>query len=83
MLEVATQQPPRVGMVGIGVTPELRRRREDLSKLDEDHPLQPVILSCLKDNPRERPNIVTVLTQLLAVVDGVKVFWHVYIHSLF
>ena len=67
MLEVATQQSPRVNMVGIGVTPELRRRREDLSRLDEDHPLRPVILSCLKDNPRERPDIATVLTQLLEV----------------
>ena len=67
MLEVATQQSPRVNMIGIGVTPELRRRREDLSRLDEDHPLRPVILSCLKDNPRERPDIATVLTQLLEV----------------
>ena len=73
MLEVATQQFPRVGMVGIGRDPELQRRREDLSKLDEDHPLRPVILSCLKDNPKERPDIVTVHTQLLAIVDGVEV----------
>ena len=73
MLEVATQQPPRVSMVGIGVTPELQRRRGDLSKLDEDHPLQPLILSCLKDNPKERPDIVTVHTQLLTMVEGVKV----------
>ena len=70
MLEVATQQPPRVGLVGIGVTPELRRRREDLSKLDDDHPLRPLILSCLKDNPKERPHIVTIHTQLLAMVGG-------------
>ena len=73
MLEVATQQPPRVGMVGIGVTPELQRRREDLSKLDEDHPLRPLILSCLNDNPKERPDIVAVHTQLLAMVEGDKV----------
>ena len=74
MLEVATQQSPRVGMVGIGRDPELQRRREDLSKLDDDHPLQPLILSCLKDNPKERPDIAAVHTQLLAMVGGVKVF---------
>ena len=73
ILEVATQQFPRVSMVGIGVTPELQRREEDLSKLAEDHPLQPLILSCLKDNPKERPDIVTVYTQLLAMAEGVKV----------
>ena len=73
MLEIATQQPPCVNMVGIGRDPELHRRRKDLSKLDDDHPLRPLILSCLKDNPKERPDIVTVLTQLEAVAGEVKV----------
>ena len=73
MLEVATQQPPRVKMVGIGVTAEFDRRRGDLSELDEDHPLRPLILSCLKDSPKERPDIVAVHTQLLAMVEGDKV----------
>ena len=73
MLEVATQQPPRVGLVGIGTTPELQRRREDLSKLDEDHPLRSLILSCLKDNPKERPDIVAVHLQLLTMLEGVEV----------
>ena len=73
MLEVATQQPPCVGLVGIGMVEEVLRRREDLSKLEEDHPLKPLILSCLKDDPKERPDIVTVHTQLLAVVEGVEV----------
>ena len=73
MLEIATQQSPRVSLVGIGVTPELQRRGEDLSKLDEDHPLHPLILSCLNDNPKERPNIEAVHTELLAMVEGVEV----------
>ena len=59
-------------MVGIGITPELQHRNEDLSKLD-DHPLRTLILSCSKDTPMERPDIVTVLTQLLAVAEGVEV----------
>ena len=73
MLEIATQQPPCVGMVGIGRDSELHRRRQDLSKLDDNHPLRPLILSCLKDNPKERPGIGTVLTQLEAVAEEVKV----------
>ena len=73
MLEVATQQPPRVGLVGIGRDKEIVRRREDLSKLEEEHPLKPLILSCLEDDPKERPDIVAVHTQLLAMVEGVEV----------
>ena len=73
MLEIATQQSPRVSLVGIGVTPELKRRGEDLSKLNADHPLRPLILSCLNDNPKERPDIVAVHTQLLVMVEGVEV----------
>ena len=84
MLEVATQQSPQVGLVGIGTIPELQRRREDLSKLDEDHPLRPLILSCLKDDPKERPDIVTVHTRLFGLVEGIEVlFMHTYysLHS--
>ena len=73
MLEVATQQPPRVRLVGIGTVKEIVRRREDLSKLEEDHPLKPLILSCLEDDPKQRPDIVTVHTQLQAIVEGVEV----------
>ena len=73
MLEVATQQPPRVRLVGIGTVKEIVRRREDLSKLEEGHPLKPLILSCLEDDPKQRPDIVTVHTQLLSIVEGVEV----------
>ena len=80
MLEVATQQAPHMDLVGIGTTPELQRRREDLSKLDEDHPLRPLILSCLNDDPRERPDIVTVHTQLQAIVEGFEVLVMMYLY---
>ena len=73
MLEVATQQPPRVGLVGIGRDKEILRRREDLSKLEDDHPLKPLIHSCLKDDPKERPDILAIHSQLLAIVEGVEV----------
>ena len=73
MLEVATQQPPHVGLIGIGRDKEIDRRREDLSKLEEDHPLKPLILSCLRDDPKGRPDIVTIHTQLHSIVEGVEV----------
>ena len=73
MLEVATQQPPEVNLLGIGVTPEIQRHGGDLSKLEEDHPLKPLILSCLEDDPKKRPDIVTVHIQLLSMVEGVEV----------
>ena len=73
MLEVATQQPPHVALYGIGVTPEIQRHGGDLSKLEEGNPLKPLILSCLNDDPKERPDILTIHTQLLAMVEGVEV----------
>ena len=73
MLEVATQQPPNVELYGIGVTPEIQRHAADLSKLEADHPLKLLILSCLNDDQRQRPDIVTVHTQLQAIVEGVEV----------
>ena len=73
MLEIATQKPPELNLVGIGVIPEIQRHGADLSKLEEEHPLKPLILSCLKDDPKERPDIVTIHTQLLTMVEGVEV----------
>ena len=73
MLEVATQRPPEVDLVGIGITPEIQRHGRDLSKLEDDHPLKPLILSCLKDDPKDRLDIVTIHTQLQAMVEGVEV----------
>ena len=73
ILEVATQQPPQVDLMGIGRDKEILRRKEDLSKLEEEHPLKPLILSCLVDEPEERPDIMTIHTQLQAMVEGEEV----------
>ena len=80
MLEIGTQQPPRVGLAGIGSTPEIQRHGRDLSELEEEHPLKPLLLSCLKDDPKERPDIVTIHTQLLALVEGVEVNVTLYVY---
>ena len=64
MLEVATQEPP-CSVFGIGVVPEFDRRAEDLSKVPDDHPLKELIRACLRDDPKERPNIEEVCSKLL------------------
>ena len=69
MLEIATQQSPQVRLVGIGVIPEVKRREKDLSKLDDDHPLKPLVVNCLKDDPEQRPNTVTLQKKLQEMID--------------
>ena len=63
MLQVATQCSPSCGFYGVGVTPEVERRKGDLSKL-RDHQLKPVILRCLRDNRKERPSASEILTDI-------------------
>ena len=60
MLEIATCHHPSVKLVGIGVHSEIVRRKEDLSRLDDDHPLKHFVLQCLKDDYKDRPSAVTV-----------------------
>ena len=64
MLEIATQYPPSARLYLMGRLPEIQRRAEDLSRLPDDHPLKPVILQCLRDDPRERPDSGAVLRML-------------------
>ena len=61
MLETATQQPP--AYLG-GDMPEIERRADDLSQVPDDHPLKSLIRNCLKDDPKERPTIEEVHSEL-------------------
>ena len=70
MLEIGTQQEPTVNLYGIGLMREVERREKDLKVLDEDHPLRPQILLCLKDNSKERPKASDLQREVLALVDG-------------
>ena len=56
MLEIATQHLSSVWSSGLGTVLEIDRRAEDLSLLPEDHPLKPIILQCLRNDPGERPD---------------------------
>ena len=64
MTEIATQHPPSVGFMNIGIVKEIKRRQTDLSEISEDHPLKPIILQCLRDNPADRPNSASVLKEI-------------------
>ena len=64
MIEIATQHPPPIEFKNIGVVKEIERRQSDLFKIPEDHPLKPIILQCLQDNPVDRPSSASVLKEI-------------------
>ena len=68
MLEVATQQSPQVKLVGIGTVSEVKRREKDLSNLPGDHPLEPLILKCLNDDPKKRPSVAILMKKLQTII---------------
>ena len=69
MLEVATQQSPHMNLTGIGTVPELKRREKDLARLPADHPLGPLILNCLRDDPEKRPDMATLMKKLQMIIE--------------
>ena len=55
MLEIGTQQQPWPNIVGIGITPEVKRREKDLQRMGDMHPLKCFIMLCLNDDQKQRP----------------------------
>ena len=68
MLQVTTQEPPSCGLVIREGQPEVERRAADLSRLPADHPLKPLILQCLQDDPAKRPSCSEVWRSCLEVL---------------
>lgn len=67
MLEAETREHPTVDIIGIGVTPEVTRRRSYLDKVSDGNPLKKIILCCLRDSYKDRPtarDVYTFLTRL-------------------
>ena len=56
-LSIATQAAPTTDIMNIGAVPEIIRRKEDLDRLEEKHPLKGVISACLQDDPNLRPDV--------------------------
>lgn len=73
MLEVATQRRPLAehGLSSASMSVE-HQRKADLNLLLESHPLKTAILSCLKDAPQERPNVIELHRQLSLLAEGEK-----------
>ena len=64
MLQVTTQESPSCGLVIAKSQPEVKRRAADLVRLHTGHPLRPLILQCLQDDPAERPSCSEVWKEL-------------------
>ena len=80
MLQVFTQESPSVGLGGIGVQKEVERRSADLARLPADHPLKPLILQCLQDDPAKRPSCSNVVRVLQPVAVSCLNIVQLYIH---
>ena len=68
MLEVCTQSAPSRSIVGIGTTPEVERREDDLTLLGDTHPLKPLIIWCLQDKHNSRPDVKSTDSQVKLLV---------------
>ena len=64
MLEIGTQQQPMASYLGIGSTPEIKRRENDLQKMADVNPLKPFILLCLNNDQKQRPKAAVMCTVL-------------------
>ena len=71
MLEIGTQRQPVSSIVGIGVTPEIKRREKNLQQISDSHPLKPFILLCLSDDRKQRPKA-TEMCGMLSRLDVVS-----------
>ena len=67
ILQIATQEPPSVGLMLREGQPEVERRAADLAKLPHDHPLRSIIVQCLQDDPAKRPRCKEVQKELCSL----------------
>ena len=61
MLQMATGEHPNPDMHGIGMVPEVERRKDHIELVPDSHVLKKVILQCLEDDPRKRPTAQTIM----------------------
>ena len=52
--------------------PELERRQNHINRVDPNHPLLPIALSCLKDNDSERPSAQLLCERVAALKETAK-----------
>ena len=67
-VEVTTQSQPSPSIHGIGTAEEVERRAADLAKMGNSHPSKPLVLKCLRNNYKDRPDIDQVLSELSQLI---------------
>ena len=65
MLEVSTQEPPSCEL-NEGIRSS---RARDLARLSEDHPLKPLIVRCLNEDPDKRPDMMEACSTICTMTD--------------
>ena len=65
MLEVSTQEPPSCEL-NEGIRSS---RARDLARLSEDHPLKPLIVHCLNEDPDKRPDMMEAYSTICTMKD--------------
>ena len=55
MLQMATGEDPSPALQGIGVVPEVERRKDHIELVPSDHVLKKCMMQCLEDDPSKRP----------------------------
>ena len=55
MLQMVTGEDPNPALQGIGVVPEVERRKDHIELVPSSHVLKKCILQCLEDDPSNRP----------------------------
>ena len=69
MLQMATGEDPSPALQGIGVVPEVERRRDHIELVPSVHVLKRCMMQCLEDDPNERPTSQQILSQCTPVVN--------------
>ena len=67
-MEIATQSSPTPSLHGLGILPEVKRRERDLNKMDNSHPLKPLVYKCLENNYKKRPVIANIVDDLACLI---------------
>ena len=77
-LHIGSQHFPRCGVAAIGTVPEVERRKKDLDDLPDNYTLTELILQCLKDEHRQRPDCKQVLNFIWAAAQKVKLWLYMF-----
>ena len=69
MLQMATGEDPSPALQGIGVVPEVERRRDHIELVPSNHVLKKCMMQCLEDDPSKRPTAQEILSRCNAIVN--------------